>query len=181
MGVLLLAFRHVVGLKIPFSVFSRPSRQLPLIRIRTFVLIPFMEYDVLFPSNLKKFFTLVFEEGGSSFATHCFAICRGCFDRLRVCSSDSSSLSACVKKYFFQRRHARKMRSLQWVLFGYLLGFWDVSFPRLWVSVWRECQPQCWLNKRCALFWKWIVTPNQMLSPVLVELLSFEKNVYQIC
>ena len=44
------------------------------------------------------FFTLYFSEGGSSFATHCFASCQECSFCWRVCSFDLFSLSVCAKK-----------------------------------------------------------------------------------
>ena len=66
-------------------------------RICAFALIELMENDVVFPSIFVIFFTLVFKEGGSTFATHCPAFCRDCSFRLRVSYSDSSLLSACLK------------------------------------------------------------------------------------
>ena len=67
--------------------------------IHAFVLIPFVEYDVVFPSIFVNSFTLVFKEGGSSFATQCFAFCSVFFSfRSRVCSSDSPLLYGCMKK-----------------------------------------------------------------------------------
>ena len=70
------------------------------IHMLAFALIPFMEYDVVFPSTFVNSFTLVFKTGDSSFAAHCFAFCLDCSFRSRVCSSDSLTLSACVKKNF---------------------------------------------------------------------------------
>ena len=67
-------------------------------RILALALIPFMEYDVVFPSILVNSFTLVFKADDSSFAAHCFAFCRDCSFRSRVCSSDSLRLYDCVKK-----------------------------------------------------------------------------------
>ena len=67
-------------------------------RILALALLPFMEYDVVFPSAFVNSFTLVFRAGDSSFAAYCFAFCRDCFFRSRVCFSDSLALSACVKK-----------------------------------------------------------------------------------
>ena len=67
-------------------------------RILAFALIPFMEYDVVFPSIFVNSFTLVFKAGDSSFAAHCFTFCRDCSFRSRVCSSESLPSSACVKK-----------------------------------------------------------------------------------
>ena len=52
----------------------------------------------MFPSIFGNSFTLVFKAGDSSFAAHCFAFCRDCSFRSRVCSSDSLVSSACVKK-----------------------------------------------------------------------------------
>ena len=52
-----------------------------------------MEYDVAFPSIFVNSFTLVFKASDSSFAAHCFAFCRDCSFRSRVCSSDSLGLS----------------------------------------------------------------------------------------
>ena len=70
-------------------------------RILAFALIPSMEYDVVFPSIFLNSFTLVFKAGDSSFAAHCFAFCRDCSFRSKVCSSDSLPSSACVKKIRF--------------------------------------------------------------------------------
>ena len=67
-------------------------------RIRAFALIPFIEYDVVFPSIFVNSVTLVFKENVSSFATLCFAFCLDRSYCSRVYSSDSSSLPACVKK-----------------------------------------------------------------------------------
>ena len=67
-------------------------------RICAFALIPFMDYDVVFPTVFLNYFTLDFKESGYSFAAHCFALCRDCCFRSNVCSSDSSLSSACVKK-----------------------------------------------------------------------------------
>ena len=67
-------------------------------RILAFAVIPFMENDIVFPSFFVNSFTLVFKEDGSSFSTQCFAFCLDCSFRSRVCKSDSSFLSACVKK-----------------------------------------------------------------------------------
>ena len=64
--------------------------------ICAFALIPFMEYDVVFPSIFLNSFKLVFREGGSSFAIHRFAFSQDCSFRSKVCSSNSVSLSACV-------------------------------------------------------------------------------------
>ena len=41
-------------------------------RICAFALIPFIEYDVVFPSIFVNSFTLVSKTDGSSFAAHCF-------------------------------------------------------------------------------------------------------------
>ena len=68
--------------------------------IRAFSLIPFIEYDVVFPSIFVTYFTLVFKEGVSSFAAHCFAFCLDRTFHSRGCYSDSSLMSACVKKNF---------------------------------------------------------------------------------
>ena len=67
-------------------------------RFRAFTLIPFMEYDVVLPPIFVNYFTLVFREDGSSFVIHCFAFCLDCSFCSRVCCSDSSLLSPCVKK-----------------------------------------------------------------------------------
>ena len=67
-------------------------------RILAFALIPFIEYDVVFPSIFVNSFTFVFKAGDSSFAAHCFAFFRDCSFRSNVCSSDSLPSSACVKK-----------------------------------------------------------------------------------
>ena len=129
-----------------------------------------MDYDVVFPSIFVKSITLVFKEGSSSFATHCSAFCRYFSFR----SSDFFLLM--WRKLVLHRRHLRKMWSLQWVLFGYLPGFWDVSSPWLWVTIWRENQSQCSLNRQCELFWSRLATHRHMLSTALVELLWFGKK-----
>ena len=99
MGLLQLAIRHVGGWPRNFDFrFFKTRSTTRFTRIRAFALIPFMEYDVVFPSIFVYSFTLVFKEGGSSFANHCFAFCRDYSFRSSVCFSDSSSLSACVKK-----------------------------------------------------------------------------------
>ena len=67
-------------------------------RILAFALIPFMEYDVVFPSIFVNSFTLVVKAGDCSFAAHCVAFCCNCSYRSRVCSSESLPSSACVKK-----------------------------------------------------------------------------------
>ena len=67
-------------------------------RTLAFALIPFMEYDVVFPSIFVNSFRLVFKADDFSFAAHRFAFCRDCYFRSRVCSSDSLASSACVKK-----------------------------------------------------------------------------------
>ena len=54
----------------------------------------------MFPSIFVNSFTLVFKAGDSSFAVQCFAFCRDCSFRSRVCSSDSLGSSACVKKNY---------------------------------------------------------------------------------
>ena len=68
-------------------------------RILAFAFIPFMEYDVVFPSIFVKSFTRVFKTGDSSFAAHCFAFGLDCSFRSRVCSSDSLLSSACMMKH----------------------------------------------------------------------------------
>ena len=52
----------------------------------------------MFASIFANSFTFVFKEGGSSFATHCFAFRLDCSFRFWVFSSVSSSFSACVKR-----------------------------------------------------------------------------------
>ena len=66
-------------------------------RILAFALIPFMEYDVVFPSVFVNSFTLVCKTSDSSFNAHCFAFCLGCSFPSRVWSSESTLLSACLK------------------------------------------------------------------------------------
>ena len=69
-------------------------------RILAFALLPFMEYDVVFPSIFVNSFTLVFKKSGSSVTAHCFAFCLDFSFRSRVCPSDSLLSSACVKKNY---------------------------------------------------------------------------------
>ena len=88
-----LTLHNVVGL-----VFSVSKSTSCSTRIRAFALIPFMEYDVVFPSIFVSSFTLIFKEDGSSISTHFLPFCRDYFIRSRVFSSDSSLLSACVTK-----------------------------------------------------------------------------------
>ena len=67
-------------------------------RIRAFALIPFMEYDVVFPSVFVNSFTPVLKEDGHSFAIHCFELFLDCSFPSRVCCADSSLSSACMLK-----------------------------------------------------------------------------------
>ena len=67
-------------------------------RIRAFALIPWMEYDVVFPSIFVNFFIPGFVEDCSWFTTHSAAFLWDCSFRCRICSSVSSGPSACVKK-----------------------------------------------------------------------------------
>ena len=67
-------------------------------RILAFAFIPFMEYDVVFPSVFVNSVTLIFRKGDCSFAAHCFAFCLNRSFRSKVCSSDSLTSSSCVKK-----------------------------------------------------------------------------------
>ena len=80
------------------------------------------------------------------------------------------------RKINLHQRHPRKMWTLHWVLFGYLRGFWDASSPRLWVPVWRDNQPKCWMNRRCVLFWSWFATHNHIHSRVLRNCFHLEKR-----
>ena len=66
--------------------------------ILAFASIPFMEYDVVFPSIFVNSSTFVFKTGDSSFAAHCFAFCLDRSFRSRVRSYGSLESSACVKK-----------------------------------------------------------------------------------
>ena len=146
-----------------------------------FGLISFMEYDVVFPFILVQFFTPVFEAGGSSVAvnvSHLLEI--ALFVQGFVVLSPPHCLLV-GRKIVLQPRHSRKMRLLQWVLFGYLPRFWDVPSPWVWVPLWRKSQPQCWLNRRCVLFWSWSPTHNHIHCKVPVALLSLGINVWQIC
>ena len=70
--------------KFNFMFFKTRSTSCPT-RIRAFALIPFIKYDVVFPSIYVNSFTLDSKEGDSSFCTHCFAFCRDCSFRSRVC------------------------------------------------------------------------------------------------
>ena len=86
----------MVGLRFSVSNSSTQNRHLVLL---AFALIPFMEYDVVFPSIFVNSLTFVFKTGGFSFTAQCFAFSFDCsFHSRGVCSSDSSLLSACVKK-----------------------------------------------------------------------------------
>ena len=66
--------------------------------IRAIAFIPIMDYDLVFLSISACSLTLVLNEDAYSFATHSFAFCSNCSFRCRVCSIDSSSLSAGMKK-----------------------------------------------------------------------------------
>ena len=82
-----------------------------------------MEYDVVFPPNFVSSFTLVFKPGGSSFASNCFVLFRDCFFRSRVWSSDSFSLSACVKK------NCSSSATSEEVVVASMCGVWIPSRP----------------------------------------------------
>ena len=76
--------------------------------ILAFALIPFMEYDVVVSSVFVNSFTQVLNEGGSSFATHCFASRRDCSPRLSFCSTDSFSKFVCVNKFCLSSATSKK-------------------------------------------------------------------------
>ena len=97
------ALNHKVGLV--FSVFSfkilNARSTFCCTRIRAYDLILFMKYDVVFASIPVESPTLVLNGDGSSLATHSYMASWYCFFLSRVNSSNSISLSACVKKKRF--------------------------------------------------------------------------------
>ena len=69
-------------------------------RILAFALIPWREYDVLFPSIFVNSFILGFIAGVSWLTTHTAAFLRDCFFPCRIWSSVSSRSSVGVKRNF---------------------------------------------------------------------------------
>ena len=140
-----------------------------------------MEYDVVFPSIFVNSFKLVFKGKVSSFATHCFALCLDFSFRSMVCASDSSLLSACVKKNCISSATSEDevvtSIGVVWISSSILGRIFSVTLS----SSVESKSPAMWLNQQVVLFWKWIATQIHLHSRVLAELLLFGKNVWRIC
>ena len=139
------------------------------VRIRAFAIIPFMEYDVGFPSILVNSLILGLLEDGTLITTQSVALPEIALFFLRICSSVPSSPSVCVKKNCSSSPTTQEdvVNSMGVVC----ISFWTLKriFSVTFSSNLEKSQLLCWLNQRYVLFYSWTVVHSHMRSTKIVE------------